>query len=500
MPILLETIQANLAAGSATVAMPGSGTSQPGGLECRFQYNNLVMHDRQYIDKIRITKIDGLQDAEVRDSRDVNPADHGETPFEAWYGGRTITFEGRIEAFNVNKLRDMQQAFRFAFSGLKENPLYFLKASAISYGGEDIRINCRKYSAIQMSEQQSNGSNLYRDFQLTLRASKPWFESANEIEQTIDFGILDEFSSDSISASPYYTYDTGSGLVVSNGALYATAGSTNQVYRNSMGYDPSDLRTTIKYSTTGSVTNWEIGQMHRRLSATFGLLYKVHAYGASSYLSINTVNTDITTLATSSMFTLSASTSYWFRTAASGNMLSAEHWATDPYQSGLSASVTLEDTLSGSDVNSFGVGRQGKAGLFFSSVPYNMPFDDYRLEPLALNHQVLTIYNDGNFNARPVIRLYGPFADTTITNETYIDGETSYRSMTIDGGISASTYYEYDVANSTLRDVSDNNKFSQLNIESKDIVLAPGENRISILSSSLFDAPKLTVFFRNTWM
>ena len=110
MPILLETIQANLAAGSATVAMPGSGTSQPGGLECRFQYNNLVMHDRQYIDKIRITKIDGLQDAEIRDSRDVNPADHGETAFEAWYGGRTITFEGRIEAFNVNKLRDMQQA------------------------------------------------------------------------------------------------------------------------------------------------------------------------------------------------------------------------------------------------------------------------------------------------------------------------------------------------------------------------------------------------------
>lgn len=500
MPILLEEILANLAAGSATVAMPGTGNSQPGGLECRFQYNGLVMHDRAYIDKIRITKIDGLQDADIRDSRENNPADHGETPFEAWYGGRTITFEGRIEAHNINKLRDMQQALRYAFSGLRESPLYFLKASSIDYGAEDIRINCRKYSQIQMTEQQSNLSNVYRDFQVTVRASKPWFESANEIEQTINFGILDEFSSDTVSASPYYTYDTGSGLVVSGGSLFATTGSTNQVYRNSLGYDPGDLRTTVKYSTTGSITGYDFGHLQRRLSATVALLYKLHAYGASSYMSINAVNTDITTLATSSMFSISASTAYWFRTAASGNILSAEHWSIEPYQSTASASVTLSHTLSGDDSTLLGTGKQGKAGLKFSSVPYNMPFDDYRIEPLALNHQIMTVVNSGNFNSRPVLRLYGPFCDTTITNEILMEEETSYRSMTINGGISASTYYEYNVSESTLRDVAGNNKFSQLDIESQDILLPPGTSYISIAAVSLFGTPKMSLFYRNTWM
>ena len=65
MPVLLEEILSTLAAGSATVALPGTGESQPGGLECTFQFGGLTMHARRYIDKIRITKLDGFQDAAV---------------------------------------------------------------------------------------------------------------------------------------------------------------------------------------------------------------------------------------------------------------------------------------------------------------------------------------------------------------------------------------------------------------------------------------------------
>lgn len=499
MPILLEQALATLAAGSATVAMPGSGTSQPGGLECTFQYNSLTMHDRTYIDRIRITKLDGFQDADIRDSREPNPADHGETAFEAWYGGRTMTIEGRIEANNVNKLRDMQQAFRYAFSGLKENPFYILKASSIDYGADDVQINCRKLSPIQMTEQQTNGNNFFRDFQVILRASKPWFESTEETQETINFGILDDFSSDSIGAS-LYTYDVGSGLVVSGGALYATTGSENRVYRNDLGYEPTDVRSTIKWATTATISGFQFGHVLRRLSATVGLYCEINALGASSYMNIYKQDSSYSLLATSGGFSLSASTYYWFRSSANGNIITAEHWPSDPFGSALSASVTTQTTLTGTNANLLGDGVYGDAGLRFLSVSKTMPFDDYRIEPLSLDNQVFVIDNTGNFNARPKIRLSGPYYNARITNEVYLEDESAYRYMQIDGSISASTYYEIDVNNGTVEDVNGTNKFSQLNINSNDIFLKPGLNYISITAASTFSAPRLDIFYRSTWI
>lgn len=499
MPILLEQALATLAAGSATVAVPGTGISQPGGLECTFQYNGLVMHDRRYIDKIRITKLDGFQDADIRDSREPNPADHGETAFEAWYGGKTMTIEGRIEAHNVNKLRDMQQALRYAFSGLRENPLYLLKASTIDYGADDIQINCRKLSPIQMSEQQTNGSNFYRDFQLILRASKPWFETINETQETINFGILDDFSSNSFAASSY-AYDVGSGMVISGGSLYATTGSENKIYRSDLGYEPIDVRSTIKWATTATIAGFQFGHTLRRLSATVGIYCEMNALGASSYMNIYKQDSSLSLLATSAGFSLSASTYYWFRASANGNVIRAEHWPVDPFGSALSATVSLQTTLTGTDANLLGSGVYGDAGLRFVNTQNDIPFDDYRIEPLSLNHQVFTINNTGNFNARPKIRLSGPYYNAKITNEVYLEDDNAYRYMQIDGAISASTYYEMDVNNGTLEDVNGTNKFNQLNINSDDILLKPGLNYISITAASTFSAPRLDIFYRSTWI
>ena len=403
MPVLLEEILSTLAAGSATVALPGTGESQPGGLECTFQFGGLTMHDRRYIDKIRITKLDGFQDADVRDNRENNPADHGETAFESWYGGRTMTINGRIEAHNINKLRDMQQALRYAFSGLKENPFYILKASSIDYGAEDILINCRKFSSLQMTEEQTNGSNVYRDFQLNLRASKPWFESVTQHQETITFGILDEFIYDSISASPYYEYDTGSGLIVTGGSLFATTGSTNQVYRTELGYDPIDVRNTLKFSTSATNSGYSFGHLSRRLSATVSLYAELNANGASSSVNLYTYDSAFSLLATSSSFSLSASTSYWFRSYVQNNSFTGEIWSEDPFGSLSSPTNSVSADLTGYYADLLGTNTLGKVGLRFSDVPYQVAFDDYRIEPLTLNHQVFTVSNIGNFNARPII-------------------------------------------------------------------------------------------------
>jgi len=349
-----------------------------------------------------------------------------------------------------------------------------------------------------MSEQQTNGSTLFRDFQLSLRASKPWFEGVNEIQQSITFGILEEFNSDVISASPAYTYDTGSGLYVSSGALFATTSGVKQIYRNNLGYEPIDVRATIKHSTSATTSGYYFGQLLRRLSATVAIDTRLDLSGPN--LAIYKLDSSYSLLASTAVSALSASTSYWFRSQALGNNITTELWTVDPFGSVASPSTQLTYALSGSDSTLLGDGVQGDVGLEFSNPPYNAPFDEHRIEPRTLDHQVITIDQTGDFNSRPRIRLYGPFADTTVTNETYLEDETTYRSITINDAISASTYYEYDVQEGTLRDVAGNNKFSQLDIESKDILLPPGTSYISIATASTFGTPQLDVFYRNTWM
>ena len=46
----------------------------------------------------------------------VHPGDHGETPGNAFYGGRTITINGEIRYVHYPKMLDMRDALRIAFS------------------------------------------------------------------------------------------------------------------------------------------------------------------------------------------------------------------------------------------------------------------------------------------------------------------------------------------------------------------------------------------------
>lgn len=167
-----------LAGGSADVALFGTGRAVPGGIECVFSYNQFIFNDTSVIDKIRVLKISGLDDAEIRDSREENPGSEGETAHDAFPGGRTMVFEGRVEAFSLKKLRDMQMAFRSAFVDLQEKPLYFLTGDAST----EHYIRCRKSQKLQWDDEQTNGNTFFRPFQLTLRASNPrFFRNKNKV-------------------------------------------------------------------------------------------------------------------------------------------------------------------------------------------------------------------------------------------------------------------------------------------------------------------------------
>ena len=70
------------------------------------------------MDRYRLSAITGLDDADVRDTREPNPDYDGETPFGSLYGGRTITLTGEVQAGNLDYLRYMQHHLKIAFDDL----------------------------------------------------------------------------------------------------------------------------------------------------------------------------------------------------------------------------------------------------------------------------------------------------------------------------------------------------------------------------------------------
>ena len=169
-----------------------------GGIENEIQFNGYRINVKGKQDSIKITSIDGLADADVRDTREVNPGYDGETAFESYYGGRTITLSGYIKTGSLNKLRDMQEGLKNIFAPLDESVLV-LKGISPEY---DVQILCRKTQPITMAETQQ-GFEFKRDFQVTLRASDFRFTSTTINESYWDFwqSLDDQYSNDENSYS-----------------------------------------------------------------------------------------------------------------------------------------------------------------------------------------------------------------------------------------------------------------------------------------------------------
>jgi hypothetical protein len=153
--------------------LPGTGFSVPAGLEAVLEFNGLFMNIQENVDRIRVTSIDGLFDADVRDVRDVRSDADGECPYNSLYGGRTIVIGGTIQTYTVGKMRDLQMALRASFADIRnEYPLHF----RVGDYTKDHFINCKKIAPIAGIEQQTS-LRAERDFQISLRASNPRFLS-----------------------------------------------------------------------------------------------------------------------------------------------------------------------------------------------------------------------------------------------------------------------------------------------------------------------------------
>lgn len=255
-PILLEPPVSKLtqADASTEVFLPGSETALRTGLECVFQYNGLRMNDRMQIDTYVITRITGLDDADIRADSELVAGDHGEFPLDSYYGGRTITFTGYIRAGNVSKLRDLQEALQRAFVDLSEKPLYVFTGQP----GRNWYINCRKNQPIAMVEEQTN-FEYRREFLITLRASNPRkFITQRRLYQDT------ELPTNAFSSRHVFTAING-GSMPAQPVIRIGGGLVNPSFYNEQNGDEFTIATTIPDDEF-----WEFDAARRTLRSNAG--------------------------------------------------------------------------------------------------------------------------------------------------------------------------------------------------------------------------------------
>jgi hypothetical protein len=175
MPIALYPAGALLGTGDAGEAVIGTGDSRIRGVDAVWEYNGLIMNYRGWYDTYLITDIDGIDDADIRDKREDRPGEHGEIPYDAFYGGRSIIITGKIRAFSLEKMVDMKQALEEAFNELVESPLVVHNANPRN----DLFVMARKNQKLVIRETQNN-FDFTRDFIISLRASREYFQSRIE--------------------------------------------------------------------------------------------------------------------------------------------------------------------------------------------------------------------------------------------------------------------------------------------------------------------------------
>ena len=321
--------------------VPSGTFIAPRGIECLFEYNGLVMNDRRNVNQIRITRVAGLDDPDVRDTREVNPDRDGETPFASLYGGRTISLQGFVQAGNLDYMRYLWRLLKMAF--------------------DDISI----------------------ERELLLR----WFDWRDDF-----MGENSIMEPESVLRD--YSFDTGgTTITVSNGQLVPLTTVEKRFFLTYPRFQYNDVQGYLDFTTgtTGAIND---AILVTKLSGTSHIEAQVTqaAMGTgTASLILNKYTGSATSLGgtlTGTMPTLAASTRYWLGVRREGNIMTASFYTADP-DSGAAPVASRTVTLAGGDATTWGSGILGRVGarLTPGSTTWRYNAIDFR----ALNPGDLTI-------------------------------------------------------------------------------------------------------------
>lgn len=109
---------------------------------------------------------------------------------------------------------------------------------------------------------------------------------------------------------------------------------------------------------------------------------------------------------------------------------------------------------------------------------------------------ILNVVNDGSGQSPPIMRIYGPGINPTLTNNT--TGQQINLTYTL---VSAEEYLELDFFARTIRLNGSANRYSAFNFETSEwFYLEPGQNEIRLSWSSFTAGAKLEILYRDAWL
>jgi len=296
------------------------------GIQAFVEVNGYVLNDRHQADRIRVTTITGLDDADVNVSSEKLPGQHGEVAYDGWYGGRTLVFTGAIEAGSLGVLKRLERDLKASFAPLVEQPI-------------------------------------------KLR----WFD------------ILDGFD-DTSTLQNYTGVGTTTGITVNSGTLRWGTTSNVLLIRTSEQRLYGDAQHTLRF-VPGLVSNTSsVSLIPSYKDSTDYLSVSYQQTGGVQTLVIATVVGGTThTLATltipfSSM--VKQGQSAWLRCRDEGDLVTAELWNTPP-SPGQVAPVVLTTFLTGSDADAYGESILSSVGFGAHTADSNWALDDYKIESIC---------------------------------------------------------------------------------------------------------------------
>jgi hypothetical protein len=474
--------------GDPNKSVKGSGFSVPRGIEAIFSYNGLIMNDRSVFDKYRVMSIDGLADPDVRDNREDKPGEDGEDAYDSYYGGRTLVLQVRVEAYELKKLRDMEEALRTAFATMEEKPLYFLTELQNS----NHYIMCKKSAALTKEENvESLNFRHFRDWQITLRASDPRFY------RTFDNSISKFLNLNSKEFNTYGNFEFLESEITEN---YNLVEENCDVSLTSAWNGPSASGTSaLKINFTDPESNFfSISKTFEEEDVYSGESYRFSGDvkytretsagdPANQELGLNNLN-----------FNLKIELLYL---AAAGNILSKE---------------VVNYTLESNKNFTFSISK---------ICPLEAKKIEIKIEVISL-YDTTSLYldnlflkntntfkelgyieanNSGNYNSYPVIYLVGNISYPEIINSK---GLEPFNNIKFSSGTSIPTsgFLKIDTKNRTVTDHLNNNKLSLLKPDSGWLKLSPGVNKISFSENTILssgeseESSQILIQWKDAWI
>lgn len=335
------------------------------GTQAFIEYNGLVLNDRHQSDLIRVNRVTGLDDAEIRDSRQSRPSESGEFPYESLYGGRNIVISGFIEAGNLAAFGTLETNLKAAFASLEESELKFR-----------------------------------------------WFDIFDPFDDPNT--ILEYRTNASLANIPSGNYIPLIGnlnnLKVENGVLSWKIPSKVYFMRVAEQRTFCDVQMTMK-CIYGAVDNSEIGYiLCAKNSENFAaVIYKEEKEFFPSLNIIITIEGNIYNIK-SFIFNSSQRPKlgqvFWLRGKKEGNILTIEFWNEKPSEDNFPY-LTVSETLTGEFEELFGDGILSQIGIAGEQENTQWAFDELKIE---------SIYpGDVSFKARKISPLSIPREQTSLT-------------------------------------------------------------------------------------